>query len=242
MQAACHRCSVCLIVLVSLLSGVSTAKADKNNKFFFSVERYSGNGVVYFHRAVRELDRGNLHGGQQALESAVRADPKMWPAWFMLAQVNMELGKYNLALQNCNEAARLKPQFKRTFVIRAQIYASLGRCSEGLADLDRVISLHANDEVDAFALDVRSRLRTNCSNTAVHDPRKALEDATLACKLDGWHMAIYLDTLAKAYAANGEFDSAIRYEKKAIGSGRFLPDELQRAEKHLASFEKHQGP
>ena len=56
--------------------------------------------------------------------------------------------------------------------------------------------------------------------------------------MDG--LAIYLDTLALAYAVNGDFDSAIRYEKKAIDSGRLDADELKSAQRRLAQFERRQ--
>jgi hypothetical protein len=54
-------------------------------------------------------------------------------------------------------------------------------------------------------------------------------------------MADYIDTLAFAYAVNGDFESACRYEKRAIDSGRFLPDELKHAEERLAYYRQHQG-
>jgi tetratricopeptide (TPR) repeat protein len=161
--------------------------------------------------------------------------------WFARGQVYMQLKKYDLALRDINEAGRLKPQFKRTFVIRAEIYRDLGRCGDALADLDRVISLHGNDEVDAMALTTRAWIRASCENSAIHDPKKAVADATAACNLDAWHTADYIDTLAYAYAANGDFNSAINYERKAIDSGKLLPDELKRAQQHLAFYEKRVG-
>ena len=216
-----------------------TAKADKNNTFYFNVERYYGNGVVYFDRACRELDNGNLAAGLHSLDSAIQADPKMWPAWFARGQVNLQLKRYDLALRDCNEAGRLKPQFKRTFIIRAEVLAHLNRCPEAVADLDRVISLHPYEEIAAMAYSTRAWIHAGCRNPAVHDPKKALEDATKACNLDGWKMADYLDTLAYTYSLNGDFDSAIRYEKKAIDSGRFSDDELKRAKEHMDYFQKH---
>ena len=227
-----------VLVITLLLFSSITAKADKNNKFYFPVERYYGNGGVYFDRACRELDRNNLEGAHQALDAAIQADPKMWPAWYARASVNLELRRYDPAVRDCNEAGRLKPQFKRTFIVRAEALAHLNRCTEALADLDRVISLHPYEEIAAYALTTRAWLRAGCRNSAVYDPKKAVEDATQACKLDGWKMADYLDTLAYACAVNGDSESAIKYEKKAIDSGRFAPDELKRAEEHLAYFQK----
>jgi hypothetical protein len=69
-----------------------------------------------------------------------------------------------------------------------------------------------------------------------------LDDATRSCKLDGWHMADYIDTLALACAVNGDFDAAVRYEKQAIQSGRFESDELKRALQRLTAYEKRQSP
>jgi tetratricopeptide (TPR) repeat protein len=238
MHIACLP-SVRLLVVIFVVLSAITADADKSNKFYFNVERYYGNGVVYFDRACRELDRGNLQGALQSLDAAIQADPKMWPAWFARAQVNLELKKYDLALRDCNAAGQIKPQFKRTFIIRAEALARMNRCTEALADLDRVISLHPYEEIAAFALTTRAWVHAGCRNSSVYDPKKAVEDATQACKLDGWKMADYLDTLAYACAVNGDFESAIRYEKKAIDSGRFAPDELKRAEEHLAYYQSH---
>ena len=231
----------CLLVIVCVLSASLSARADKNNKFELNLARYHGNSVAYFDRGLTEFDKGNLGGARQAFDAAIGADNQLWPAYLMRAQVFLQLGRFDQALQDCNAAARLKPQFTRTFIVRAHIYRALGRCTEGMSDLDRVIAIHSTPESVALALNGRARLRSFCRNTAVHDPKKALEDATRACELDGWHIADFIDTLAMAYAVNGDFDSAARYEKKAIDSGRFRPDELKEVEERLAYFRKHQS-
>jgi len=230
-----------LVIIVCLLSAAVSARADKNNKFELNLSRYRGNSVVYFDRGLTEFDKGNLAGARKGFDAAIGAANQLWPAYLMRAQVFQQLRKYDRALQDCNAAARLKPQFSRTFIIRAQVYWELNRCAEGLADLDRVIAIHSTPESVAFALSIRARLHAICQKGPAHDPRKALEDATKACELDGWHMADYIETLAIAYAANGDFDSAIRYEKKAIDSGRLLPEELKNAEKRLDSLQKRQS-
>ena len=230
-----------LLVSLCLAAAAPFAQADKNNKFYVSTERYYGNAGAYFEGATRQIDKGNYAGALPLLDAAIKADSKIWPAYVARAQIFAQLGKYQQALNDCNQAARLKPQFTRTFITRAHIYRALGRCAEGVADLDRVIAIHSTPESVALALSSRAWLRANCQNTSVHDGKKALADATEACKIDGWHMADYIDTLALAFAANGDYGSAIRYEKQAIATGRFEPNELKNAESRLAFYEKHEG-
>ena len=188
------------------------------------------------------LDKGDLRAAKLCFDTAIRVDKKIWPAYLNRSLIFASMGKWQLALQDCNTAARLQPAFFRTFIVRANIYRALGRCREGLADLDKVILLHANDETDALALNDRALLHAACHNSPVHDPKKAVADATRACKIEHWHMASYISTLGAACAANGDFDSAVRYEQQAIKSGRLTDRELRLAKEWLSHFQHHQAP
>jgi len=227
-----------VLALISFLP--LPAKADKNNKFEINISRYTGPSGAYLRGGIDQWDKGNIAGAKQLFDAAIKADHELWPAYLMRAQAWMHFGKYELALQDCNAAARLKPQFTRTFIVRAQIYEALGRCGEGLADLNQVIKIHSTPDSVAFALNRRAWLRLACRREGIHDPKKALEDAADACRFQ--RLAIYVDTLGAAYAANGDFNSATRCAKEAIATGRLEPDELKRAQAHLALYERHKGP
>jgi hypothetical protein len=116
----------------------------------------------------------------------------------------------------------------------------MGRCRDGLADLDKVISFHGNSETDALALSRRALLRATCRDATVRDPKLALADAKQACNLTAWAKASYIGTLGLACAANGDFDAAIRYEQQAINSGKYTDQELRDAKQRLSRYEHHQ--
>jgi tetratricopeptide (TPR) repeat protein len=232
------------IPIILFLCGTAvSARADRNNRFYIKpYGHFYSNAVAYCAKGSELLEKGDLQGACQCFDSAIAIDNHIWPAYLDRAVVYYDLGKWQLALRDCNTAARLQPAFFRTFIIRADIYHALGRCREGLADLDRVILLHANDETDALALNDRALLHAICRDRSVHDPKKALADATRACKIEHYHMARYVSTLGTAYAVNGDFDSAVRYEQQAIDSGRLTDQELRIARERLSRYQHHQAP
>ncbi|MHC5185166.1 MAG: LamG-like jellyroll fold domain-containing protein, partial [Planctomycetota bacterium] len=59
-------------------------------------------------------------------------------------------------------------------------------------------------------------LRATCSIEEVKDPTRAVESASRACKLTDWKDHECLSVLAGACSENGEFEDAVKWQKKAI--------------------------
>jgi len=234
------RCNQAFVIL--LLCGITgAAYADKNDKFIVNTRgRFYVEALPYLKKGTELLDKGDMQSARQCFDAAIRIDKNLWPAYIDRAEVFAHAGQWELALQDCNTAAHLRPDFYRTFIIRATIYRRIGRCRDGLLDLDRVISFHGNPETDALALSRRALLRATCPDATVRDPKLALADAKQACNLTAWRKASYIGTLGLACAANGDFDAAIRYEQQAINSGKYTDQELRNAKQRLLHYEHHQ--
>ena len=67
-----------------------------------------------------------------------------------------------------------------------------------------------------FAYNSLARLLATCPDDKVRDGKRAVEYATTACERTGWKNPPFLDTLAAAYAAAGEFEEAVRYQTRAM--------------------------
>jgi tetratricopeptide (TPR) repeat protein len=75
-----------------------------------------------------------------------------------------------------------------------------------------------------------------CPESKFRDGKKALEYAKKACDLSDWQEPDCVDTLAAAYAEEGHYKEAVKWEKKALGG--LTGDNLEEGTKALSLYEK----
>jgi tetratricopeptide (TPR) repeat protein len=89
-----------------------------------------------------------------------------------------------------------------------------------------------------MAYDGRALFRASCPDPSFRNPQGAIEDAKKACGITQWKEADPIDTLAIAYAAAGDFDSALRYEQQAMQA--YDAGSMSKTlHEHLVVFKQH---
>jgi tetratricopeptide (TPR) repeat protein len=119
-------------------------------------------------------------------------------------------------------------------VARAHSYIKEQQFDNAIADYQEAIRL-APDLLTAY--NGIAWLLATCKKDSVRDGMKAVEYATKACELTKWKEAFYKDTLAAAYAENGQFDLAVKHQTEALQSPEFVRQYGEDARKRLASFQ-----
>src|SRR6266705_3358658 len=185
-----------------------------------------------------QLRNGDIAGAKRNVDRALQIDPKLWPALYLRAQIFRKQGKYELAIQDCNEALRQYPGLVEAALLRASINGRLGKYAEASKEFNYLISLHPRPVTLARALSDRAWFYASCPDSSFRNGQQAVKDAKAACSIMQWKDEDMIDTLAAAYAEAGDFKSAVQYVSQAFAMKGVSPERAKVFREHLAWFQQ----
>jgi tetratricopeptide (TPR) repeat protein len=231
-----------------------------------AIARMRPNADVYRERAKLFQRIGEPSKALEDLAEAERLEPGS-SSRRLRRDALLALGRYEQVLSEMNVAIRKQPEVAHFFACRAESYAQTGRHAEALADFERAMHLRGEDQNTQYIVEWYARFLATCADPTVQDAKKAVALAVTACRFagtvsrkdaydlsaamradrtkfeedwvrEGWRDWRCLDSLAAAYAASGDFDKAVRWQRKAIQvAPKRLHDDLHG---RLQLYEKQQ--
>jgi tetratricopeptide (TPR) repeat protein len=184
-------------------------------------------GLAY--KAVKEYKRAIAD-----YTDALRLDPKWATAYYNRANAYKAQKDYDKAVADYSAALRLDPKWSDAYFNRAAAYKAQRDYDRAAGDYREVIRL---DPEDADAYNNLAWLLATCPDGKVRDGKRAVEYAAKACELTSWKGPYYLATMAAAHGENGNFEEALRWQKKALDSTQYEKDEGERARGRLKLFQ-----
>ncbi len=225
------------------------------NIYQTALEHDPDSGVIHYKLAVtlQELER-NAAAARHAAQSAGNADEAAADSqqaksfetnalqhytrasrlgintadfWASYGEMLNAEGRFSDAASSLNRAVAADSNLAKAHFQLALAQAQLGDYSDAIAHYEKVLSLTPdNPEV----LNNLALMYATATNAEVRSPKMAVLLATRACDATTSQNARFMDTLARAYAAEKEFFQAITWEDKALKRAAQLHDEDLTAE------------
>lgn len=168
---------------------------------------------AYDNRSSALAELGELQSSLADSNEAIRLDPEFAEAYNNRGVTYRLLGEYERAIDDYDAAIEIFREFSAAFANRGYARKQLGQYEHGIMDYQEAIQL-APDAAQAHN-DLAWLLAT-CADATFRDAALATVHATKACDLTGMANGDFLDTLAAARAAAGEFDLAIESGEQAM--------------------------
>ncbi|MBU0677574.1 MAG: tetratricopeptide repeat protein [Verrucomicrobia bacterium] len=161
--------------------------------------------LAYFHLGEISFRHGLVAEGTALFEQGLTQDPRDVEARNNLGNLLANHGKYEEACARYREALSLNPQHLPSRINLANILAKSGEQRKAVAQYREVLKLNPDT---VLALNPLAWLLAVSEDTQIRDPAEAVQLATRAVDLDKTDNPLYVSTLAAAYAARGDYETA----------------------------------
>ncbi|MFO0425999.1 MAG: tetratricopeptide repeat protein [Planctomyces sp.] len=147
------------------------------------------------------------------LQVALQQVPEYPEALNNRGVVNQKLGKLDESIRDFTAALKIDPKYTDALGNRAHTYRLKGDFSKAVADLEKAIALRPNTYE---AINDLAWLLSTAKEDQFRNRERALKLAQQACEISEYKQWNTLDTLAAAYAENGNFDEAATWVSKSL--------------------------
>ena len=177
------------------------------------------NADAHFGRACVHLQRDEDDLALADLNEVIRLAPDAAAAYVYRGGVYADREDYKRALADFNEALRLDPTSADACIGRGKARRDQKDFDGAVADFEQATRLEPDSPEGYNEL---AWVWATCPRADLRHGDLALEYAARACRLSDWQDPLCLDTYAAAFANLGDFDQAVRWQKKALE----FPDDL----------------
>lgn len=166
------------------------------------------------------------------LNRAITYAPRLPLAYNNRAVCYVELGEFEKAVADYTKSLELSGDNALVYANRGVAYLGLGDYAKAKKDYQLA------EEIGGKVPEISNAVAwfyATCPSDNYRDGEKAIQIVTQACEAADWQDASFSDTLAAAYAEQGEFEAAVKFANKAVELAQ--ADKKTEYQQRLALFE-----
>ena len=191
---------------------------------------------AYHNRGIAYFDNGQYEEAISDFTKALEINPKNAVVYRWRGDVYYSKGEYDSAISDFNKAIDINPKDVVAYGYRGDAYQKKARYEEAILDYNKAIEI---DSKYVLAYNNLAWVLSTAKEPRIRNGKKARELAIKACELSNWKDSAALDTLAAAYAREGDFENAVKWEEKAMESAE--PDERADRRERLECYKQRRA-
>jgi Flp pilus assembly protein TadD len=213
---------------------------DSVSLFRHAIQVTGENALVNYFLGNSFLEAGNPDEAVRNYQYAVRTAPNFALARNNLGMVLLAQGKSEEAEAQFREVLRLAPTDPDAHIYLGDILSARKEFADAEAEYSMASQLKPDSPV---ILNNLAWLLATCPEARIRDGAQAVQYAERACALTDYQKAIFVGTLAAAYAEAGRFDDALATAEKActLAEASGEPVLLQKNRELLELYRAHRA-
>lgn len=191
---------------------------------------------AFYSRGYYAQTKGDLETAIADFTQAIRLDSQSAAYYLARGATWLRKREWDNCIADTSAALRIDSKQAVALAYRGAAWAAKANWARALADYTRALEIEPNG---VLALSDRALLFASCPDAKYRDSTRALRDAKQLCRAEEPTQPNDYFVLAAAYAEAGQFDEAVKWQKKALADERYRTLVGRRGEKILQLFEEN---